>query len=681
TMAQPENDLPANWNPMAQHFYDKNLNNYESSASEIPAEPKSKKDASSKQQAQHPYLVIRKENKLITETLLTNFFGEALIHAIEYRTSSRIFLVYFHNMCSLEAAWTKMRQFPNIVQCVQGRPKQNCTPFPPIDKQQHVAPAAAAPPAAGELANDVDLTSRTIKVSPGNQKHPEFFKPPIVVKADYTAKDSLLLQSDPSMRYLSVRYEFALEQLQQLELPADQAIKHFRSGRSIPAAKVSAGDSKLIELAKQCFACSCWTDNSCRFCSMPFCNAACFQVLSAVHKKSCSLGKPPVLERISAGVQQLPTLKLPPSGSSVKITCFEQSNVLYVRSAELSDEVAYYKVLAELNMRAKEAPRLTQLPRCGQLVILQLQTPPQSVRAMVLNADNPRAIYVVCVDFGSVEIAELEQLHECCDSLAALPRYAMPVLLRGVPRRSMCPNLRDMMYQLDQNYTFVLKYSSQEYDFKKGMQRVVLVESELNRSLNRLLKTILTPVEPALSDQGLQESYLLLMPVPTGKHRDLVVMDNSFIRCGVLHCTSLELAYEITQLQRDLQHYGQFVAKFDCFAPPKDDLCIAKYQGKWCRGLCMELVGDGHPSILFIDYGNIVATPVQDIRPYPPQFTFPMMTTEFELLGLPAAPSDEYFTRLEQQLAVGAIVNCDEVIYNEQDNNYTLRIAAVQQLQ
>lgn len=58
------------------------------------------------------------------------------------------------------------------------------------------------------------------------------------------------------------------------------------------------------------------------------------------------------------------------------------------------------------------------------------------------------------------------------------------------------------------------------------------------------------------------------MPVQTGKRKDLVVMDNTFIKFGVIHCTMLDFAYEITQMHRDLQHYGQSVAKFNFYAPP-----------------------------------------------------------------------------------------------------------------
>lgn len=96
-MAQTENELPTNWNPMAQHFYDESLNTYENSGAVSVVEKGKGKDRVSKQM-KYPYLVVRKENKLITALLLRNFFGDELIYDIEFRLTSRVFFVYFHNL-------------------------------------------------------------------------------------------------------------------------------------------------------------------------------------------------------------------------------------------------------------------------------------------------------------------------------------------------------------------------------------------------------------------------------------------------------------------------------------------------------------------------------------------------------------------------------------------------------
>lgn len=88
-----------------------------------------------------------------------------------------------------------------------------------------------------ENFNAVDLDTRTIQVSAGNKNHPQFFKSPIVVKADYTVKGSLLAKNDSNKRYLNVKYEFTLERhgayVRQQNLVPDQAVIHYRSGRLI----------------------------------------------------------------------------------------------------------------------------------------------------------------------------------------------------------------------------------------------------------------------------------------------------------------------------------------------------------------------------------------------------------------------------------------------------------------
>ncbi|XP_051862568.1 protein vreteno [Drosophila albomicans] len=666
------------WNPMAEDFYDEKCNKYDD-INEGTVDAKIKKDCK-KNQMQYPYLIIRKDTQLITDTLLRNFFGNGLIYDIEYKFRSRQYFVYLNSLCSLEAARTKIRQFPNIINVQQAR----SIPIPcdPTDleaeenKENEAAVSTATPPT--DDSSPINIGSRTIQVSPTNNKHPEFFKIPIVVKSDYTAKNSLLALNDPSSRYLNVRFEFVLERhgayVLQKAIENNQAMLHLRSGRRIviPNKQLletpSDGKIKLEELFKKCLACKCYTDNSCRFCQMPFCNPTCFEALLSQHNQSCKTGKPPLID--DTIVSQFNKIKLPATGTSVKITAFEQTDVIYVRSAEINADVAYHKVLADVWTNGKSLPQLQKLPQCGQIVIYKFET--DIVRAMVLNVDNAKAIYVVCVDFGSVEITTLDKLYECSAYLAALPRYAVPVILRGVPKRCFPPNLLEMLYEVDQNNTFVMKYAKSDYDETKGMQRVILIESELNRSLNRLIKTILTPVEPSLSEASFKEDYLQHVHLPTGKKLDVVVMDNSFLKFGMVHCTTLDFAYEISQIHREIQHYGE-ASTTDSYAPPKNELCIAQYQGKWCRGLCMELVGDGYPSILFIDYGNIVPIYVEKIRPYPPQFTFPIMTTEYDLNGQPE-PSVELLARMEKLLVPGSIINCDEIIYNKDENNYSLRI-------
>lgn len=247
---------------------------------------------------------------------------------------------------------------------------------------------------------------------------------------------------------------------------------------------------------------------------MPFCNASCFADVAEQHKQAC--GKGEILNLDEKVGRKYPKPGLPPSGSKVRITAFEQTNVVYVRSADIQIDIAYYTVLTEVMMLGKDASKLQSTPVCGQIVLYKFEG--HMSRAMVLNVDNIKEIYVVFIDFGSVEVTQLERLYECSSYLAGLTCYPVAVKLRGVPRRFVGPNIREVMYELDQSLVFNIKYSSREYDTSKGMQVVVMTEIDINRSLNRLLKTILTPVEPSVSDLGYKEDVSQNLKKKKKKH-------------------------------------------------------------------------------------------------------------------------------------------------------------------
>ncbi|KAH8361762.1 hypothetical protein KR200_005401, partial [Drosophila serrata] len=684
----------SDWNPMSQDFNNEYINDqWQNMIEEEPAPVRAqsfsfkdtieaRKKARSEKQQKYPYLVVKKISEFVTENMLTCFFGRDLIQDMEYRPMSRIFFVYFKNIGSFEAAQTKVELNPSLITCQRGRHR------PPPEKNDNTSAAAADPgpnPSITERT-EVNLSLRRICTSTGCQKHPIFIQPPLLTKADYAAKESLLAINDPDRRYLNVKYEFALERHGVYVLKEERVqmncTVHYLSGRSRTITKTEDINtlSHLIEKMglRQCVACHNWTDVSCKDCSMPFCNEECFDDVNKAHKESCGTGKELDLGDSVGSRRKFPKPQMPPSGSKVKITAFQQTNVCYVRSTEYHDEVAYIRVLTEIIMEGKEAARLENLPKSGEMVLVKFET--EITRAMVLYVDNLNDIYVVCIDFGNVEVVKLEDLYQCSPYLAGLPCYTIAVQLRGVPKAFLSPNIREAIYELSGTMVYKLKYSKQEYDSVKNIQVAVLTEVYKNGSLNRLLKTIMSPTVPPLSDPGFKEDYLPHISLPTGKNIELVVMDNTLLKFGLIYCTLKDLSYEVTKIQRDMQAYGEKPSTCSFYAPPKDELCVAKYEGKWCRGLSMELVGDGYPSILFLDYGNIVPIHVSDIRPYPPQFRFPVLTTELDLIGSPENPTDEQVRRLEQYLVVGSTVSCSEIVWCQESNNYSVRFDELQNI-
>jgi hypothetical protein len=88
---------------------------------------------------------------------------------------------------------------------------------------------------------------------------------------------------------------------------------------------------------------------------------------------------------------------------------------------------------------------------------------------------------------------------------------------------------------------------------------------------------------------------------------------------------------------------------------------LAKFEDEWYRGSCVELAGDQHPTICFIDYGNITPVSIEDIRKIPKELAcLPLYSTFCEIEGLPEDFTD-LMPQLEEMFVVGQEIIVDEV--------------------
>ncbi|SPP83003.1 protein vreteno isoform X1 [Drosophila guanche] len=692
----------SNWNPMAMEYSNEGrafVDTFGQNVVEKAQAPMGKKKALDKNaNTEYPYLVLKKKVMHISKCALINFFGRKHVRNIDSPPNSDHFVVYFNDLGSLESAHSTLEAFPQLLQVKRSHcGDQEKFRYEKMSMQMSAANRMPEPVKLPAMVpthrGPMDTQSRTIHFSCNGNKHPEFLAVPIVDSSCYKS-GSLMAIRDAKKRFLKVKFEFnlerhgayVLEKEYKEETYSKPVIQQMRCGRQlykdstgVDAGHVSVDDAdEMIIMSgyKRCVACKDYTSTVCKSCDMPFCDALCWSIVSEQHDRKCGTGQSVAIDDQNLK-KLLPKAGLPPRRSKVKITAFEQSNVVYVRPADILSEMAYYRVLTEVWMHGKKAPKLDQLPVCGQIVIYKFEA--EIVRALVLNVDNPKDICVVCIDFGSVEYTAPGNLYQCGSTVADLPRYATPVKLRGVPRRALTPHLREAMYAVQGSLVFELRYHKREYDYENHMQTAVLIDLEMNRGLNSFFKKIMTPVDPGLHGRGFNEDFLPHVAAPPGKNIDLIVTDNSSLKYGIIHCTPAGLAVDITKMQRAFQDYGEKIAKAETYAAPKGELCIAKYKDKWCRGVSMELVGDGYPSILFVDYGNIVPIHVTDIRAYPEQLTYPILTTEYDLIGLPEELTDAQVKSLEKHLQVGARVTCDEIV-KSQENNYSLRLENLQKL-
>ncbi|XP_054729737.1 protein vreteno [Anastrepha obliqua] len=364
----------------------------------------------------------------------------------------------------------------------------------------------------------------------------------------------------------------------------------------------------------------------------------------------------------------------PRSGGLVALTSITKTNVVFIRSKTHEDNCNFFKLVNDVQIAGNSIKKLTSLPRCGQIVIADFEG--QFNRAMVLNSDNEQRIKLVYIDYGNLDARKYEDLYEAPEQFVSQQRLAVPVILKDVPEMYMTEEIRKFMYSYLDGIDLVIKYDSEnDYLAVEGVHKVELIDATTNQNFNKMVSKLCKPKEPVGQDEAYFANYLPQKQLPEGEKIELVVMDNSLLCTGCLSCTTKEWAIEIEKFQKDLQFYAESLEE-QSYTPRISELCIAKYKvdGKWYRGRCLEIVGDGYPSIIFIDYGNIGMVSVNDIRRYPAQFTFPIYTCDCEIKGLPEQCDEELVQKLEELIPNGSTINCNMVTIYKEDNFHAITL-------
>uniref|UniRef100_T1PJN9 Tudor domain protein n=1 Tax=Musca domestica TaxID=7370 RepID=T1PJN9_MUSDO len=282
------------------------------------------------------------------------------------------------------------------------------------------------------------------------------------------------------------------------------------------------------------------------------------------------------------------------------------------------------------------------------------------------------------MDYGNLDNLRLEDLYEAPIEFSEKPRHALPVILKDVPDCYMTEQIRNFMYSYLNGINVCIKYKPEDYQQEKGVYQVELIDETTQQNLNKMIVKLSKPTEPQSTNEICYIEYLQQKHLPSGENIELIVMDNSSMSTGCISCTTKPYAVEIQKFQKELQKYVEMIPK-EGYAPRQDELCIVKYNedGLWYRGRCLEVVGDGYPTILFIDYGNVSIVHIDDIRRYPTQFTYPIYTADCEIEGLPESCNEEIVAKLEELIPHGSIVKCNRVKAFSDDHFYSISMPDV----
>lgn len=369
--------------------------------------------------------------------------------------------------------------------------------------------------------------------------------------------------------------------------------------------------------------------------------------------------------------------KIPRSGNLVALTAVTKTNIVFIRSKADEDNLNFFKLVNDVQSAAKHLEKLSKTPISGQIVITNFEG--QYNRAMILNSDNEQQIKLVYMDYGNLDARKLEDLYETPEQFIHVERFVEPVILKDVPEMYMTEEIRKFMYSYLDGIDLVVKYDEKsDLLSDKGVYEVELIDGTTNQNFNKMVAKLCKPTEPTNPDEAYYVNYLPQKQLPEGDNIELVVMDNSLLCTGCISCTTKEWAIEVENFQNDVQLYGESL-KQQCYTPRIGELCIAKYKvdDKWYRGRCLEIVGDGFPSIIFFDYGNIGMVNINNIRRYPAQFTFPMYTCDCEIKGLPEQCETDLVQKLEELIPNGSTIHCGNVTAYKNENFHAITLPKV----
>ncbi|XP_075159360.1 vreteno [Haematobia irritans] len=699
------------WNPMESDYKSVEFNRYNTGPGAnldlSLQQPKPKGDANKLENVPTPFLLFKNMPHRMTKSALHNICSKhGKVTSIRDSQKCDYFFADFATVADMEAAFRALEKNNYGFQVFVGRHNRKISPTDFLNSNR----LPTVPP----RSIGIDYENRRYQVSNKLPPRPTIYKKPLVEKeqiygipSEALNNDAHLLEREGCYRPVQRnKYKYHTGR-SYIEIPDDTrkfvVKKHNESiGQYCESAEQytnkSCGIDKPDNIGK-CTTCSRSCDSICSRCSTYYCSLDCQKSNWQQHRYICGktghlqktlpkMGITPKLkleekENYSESkTQQLVTTaknyencspKIPRSGNVVTITAISKTNIVFLRGKSYHDDINYFKTIDGIQSISKLLKPLTILPKCGNVVIGKYRN--QYNRALVLNADNKENIFLNFMDYGNLDSLRLEDLYEAPLEYTERPRHAVPVILKDVPDSYMTEEIRNFMYSYLDGINVYIKYKPEDYDHSKNVYKVELIDETTQQNLNKMITKMSIPTEPKRNAEICYREYLQITPLPNGDNTELIVMDNSLMSTGCISCTTKPFAYEIQKFQHELQRYVVNLPKIG-YAPRVDELCIVKYKedGLWYRGRCLEIVGDGYPTVLFLDYGNIAIVHLDDIRRYPSQFTFPIYTADCEISGLPETCSEDIVRVLEELIPNGSTIKCQYIKAYENDHFYSISL-------
>ncbi|CAD6239274.1 GSCOCG00008673001-RA-CDS, partial [Cotesia congregata] len=303
------------------------------------------------------------------------------------------------------------------------------------------------------------------------------------------------------------------------------------------------------------------------------------------------------------------------NNSSVAIQAFRDASIVFVRSLETKEVERYLNVVQEAARLAQAAPKVSKVS-IGDKVLAQFKLDDNYYRSIVVDVKG-QEIKVAYLDFGNQEVTEIERLKEMPKALKQQEDGCVKVVLKGIEKLPLTPEASAFLGTIaDQDTPFVLSYDSKIQD---GVILTAKDGVRVNDKINKFLKPKfeeqqeifkLTDIEMGkLGSVGAKTNALYLGVLEPGYKYIFAPMDRELI------------AHLSTVMPAQLMEYAE---KTEYYIPRFNELCVALFEGEWCRGCCFNPTAkEGTAEIYFMDYGNIAPVKHKDLRKMPEEFMKP----------------------------------------------------------
>ncbi|XP_058813571.1 tudor domain-containing protein 1 [Topomyia yanbarensis] len=431
-------------------------------------------------------------------------------------------------------------------------------------------------------------------------------------------------------------------------------------------------EQRLLFPETRCVACGQRGFFKCTICESPYCSAHCQREDYKKHKDVCHLKgwkqRSPLLNKTNKGCfEELDGLSQEkfPKGSHVSILSVLTPERVFVRSLEKESNIAYLQTLSDVAKAGLSAEKLYDVSEAGDICLALYQPLNIYARVLITKVSKKQA-HCVFIEFGLVELVNIDDLKQLKDEKLKLRKVCVhKVHLKGITEEY--GHIEKAMSYLNSLINKPLEMKAQ----LEGSRNLVdaqlrTVEGiSVNKQINQL---IIIPVVKVVEniDSFIDYKKIPHKKLPLSTKMDIMILNRTTIkldfRVTLIACQDLPY---LQDLQQKLQSYGKKVEQFtEHYTPRLNELCLIRNMGTWYRGVCLESVGDGRPSVFLCDYGCLLMAKLEDIRKIPPSLAVEVRTTDAKVF------------RLEEAEKAGVKIDSEFLdIYLEENEPMTVEIS------